>query len=116
MNIGFWMCIVLIPIWMLMAAVFGILKEKSAMLISGFNTLPAAERKLYDRAAMARDMRNSCCIWTIVMAAGAFGSYFFTPYAAGAAYIIWLVLFFKNVKLDAHKAFEKYLYEETVTK
>ena len=36
-------------------------------------------------------------------------SYFLTPYMAIPAFIIWLVLFFKEVHFDTHKAFEKYL-------
>ena len=33
-----------------------------------------------------------------------FDTYVLTPYMA-----IWLILFFKEVHFDAHKAFEKYL-------
>ena len=35
--------------------------------------------------------------------------YFLTPYMSIPAFIIWLVLFFKEVHFDNHKAFEKYL-------
>ena len=43
------------------------------------------------------------------MIIGAVMSYFVTTYMAIPAYIVWLILFFKEVHLDAHKAFEKYL-------
>lgn len=43
------------------------------------------------------------------MLIGAILSYFVTPYLAIIAFIIWLFLFFKDVHLDNHKAFEKYL-------
>ncbi len=43
------------------------------------------------------------------MLIGAVLSFFITPYMAIPAYVIWLVLFFKEVHLDARKAFEKYL-------
>lgn len=36
-------------------------------------------------------------------------SHFLTPYMAISAFIIWLVLFFKEVHFDTHKAFKKYL-------
>lgn len=39
---------------------------------------------------------------------GAICSYFISMYIAIVAYLIWLVLFFKEVHLDAEKAFEKY--------
>ena len=44
-----------------------------------------------------------------IMLVGAVLSYFLTPYMAIPAFIIWLVLFFKEVHFDTHKAFEKYL-------
>ena len=43
------------------------------------------------------------------MLAGALLSCFLTPYMAILAYIIWFVLFFKEVHFDNYKAFEKYL-------
>jgi hypothetical protein len=46
------------------ALLFTILKEKGAMLISGFNTMSKEERKLYDKAKMSKDQRNACIIWT----------------------------------------------------
>lgn len=36
-------------------------------------------------------------------------SYFLTPYMAIPVFIICIVLFFKEVHFDTHKAFEKYL-------
>ena len=40
MNIGAVMCSLLGGLFLLMGALFAALKEKAAMLISGFNTLP----------------------------------------------------------------------------
>lgn len=66
MNVGFWMCGALVFPFFIMGIVFGILKEKAAGFVSGFNLeIPA--------------------------------------------FIIWLVLFFREVHIDTHKAFEKYL-------
>ena len=47
--------------------------------------------------------------WAAVMLAGAAGSRFISGYFAVAAYVVWIVLFFREVHLDARKAFEKYL-------
>ena len=55
------------------------------------------------------DIRNQCFMWAIIMLAGALLSCFLTPYIAIPTYIIWLVLFFREVHFDNHKAFEKYL-------
>jgi hypothetical protein len=90
------------------ALLFTILKEKGAMLISGFNTMSKEERKLYDKAKMSKDQRNACIIWTIIWGIGAILSYCITQYIAIIALVIWLVVFFKNVHLDAEKAFGKY--------
>ena len=109
MNLGVWMCIVCVPFYFLLALFFGLLKEKSAVFISGFNTLSKNQQCLYNRAAMAKDMRNMFLLWTAVMSAGAVGSYVVSGYIAIAAYGVWLVSLFRNVHLDAHKAFEKYL-------
>lgn len=40
MLIGFYMCIILVPCFAVLALVFAVFKEKSVKLISGFNTLP----------------------------------------------------------------------------
>lgn len=109
MKAGAWMCIVLAGGFGAIGILFGIFKEKSAQFISGFNSLPKLEPELYDKARMARDMRNSILLWALIMLIGAAGSFFLSDYFAIAAYIIWGVLFFKDIHLDTHKAFEKYL-------
>ena len=80
-------------------------------LISGEESiLPIFEAfsKKY-KAHISRDIRNQCFMWAIIMLAGALLSCFLTPYIAIPTYIIWLVLFFREVHFDNHKAFEKYL-------
>ena len=67
------------------------------------------EQALYDKAHISCDIRNQCFMWAIIMLAGALLSCFLTPYIAIPTYIIWLVLFFREVHFDNHKAFEKYL-------
>ena len=99
----------MVPVLVLAGLLFGILKERAARFVSGFSTLPKEEQEMYDRAYISRDMRNSCFIWSGTMLAGAALSYFVTPYLAILAYIVWGVLFFKDVHFDEHKAFEKYL-------
>ncbi|HHV63785.1 MAG TPA: DUF3784 domain-containing protein [Peptococcaceae bacterium] len=108
MNIGFYACIIMTIIFGAMTILFTILGEKAAMLISGFNTMPNSQRDLYDKKKLSKDQRNSLLLWTIIMAIGASLAYFISQYIAIIAFIVWLILFFKDVHLDADKAFEKY--------
>lgn len=109
MNMGVYLCGVLVIPFALVGALFGIFKEKAAVFVSGFNTLPKKEQARYDRAGISRNVRNQCLLWSAIMLAGAALSYFVTPYMAIPAFAIWLVLFFRDVHLDARRAFEKYL-------
>ncbi len=111
MNIGAWMCGVLVIPFALVGLIFVIMKEKGANLVAGFNTFSKEEQALYDRTAIVRDIRNNCFIWSALMLAGTVLSYFVTPYMAIPTFIIWLVLFIKDAHIDAHKAFEKYLIQ-----
>lgn len=108
MNIGFWMCTVLIIPFGITGALFALLKEKAARFVAGFNSLSEEEQTMYDKAWISRDIRNQCFSWSAIMLSGAALSYFVTQYMAILAYVIWLILFFKDVHLDARKAFEKY--------
>lgn len=109
MNAGFWLCGVLVVPFAILGVLFAIFKEKATKFVSGFNSFSKEEQALYDKAHISRDIRNQCFIWTAIMLTGAVLSYFISAYMAIPAYIIWLVLFFKNVHIDNRKAFEKYL-------
>ena len=94
---------------MIIGVLFAIFKEKAAKFVSGFNSFSKEEQALYDKAHISRDIKNQCFTWAGIMLVGAVLSYFLTPYIAIPAFIIWFVLFFKEVHFDTHKAFEKYL-------
>ena len=59
MNIGFWLCGVLVILFVIMGVLFAIFKEKAAKFVSGFNSLPKEEQALYDKAHISRDMKKS---------------------------------------------------------
>ncbi len=101
-------CLLLAGVFGIIAVIFALLKEKGAMLISGFNTLPREERKKYDKMKMSIDMRNSFFLWFGILLLGAVLSYLFSNYYAMLAIIIWVFLFFKDVHIDPDKAFGKY--------
>ena len=109
MNIGAWMCGVLVIPFAIVGLLFGIFKDKATKYVAGFNMFSEKEQALYDRAAISRDIRNQCFTWSGVMLAGVFLSVLISPYMAIPAFIIWCILFFKDAHIDAHKAFEKYL-------
>lgn len=108
MNIGFFICCGLCLLFLLLALLFTVLKERGTMLISGFNTIPKELQELYDKEKMCKDQRNSILIWAVIFGVGAIASYFISPYSAIVAFVVWLIFFFKDVHLDEEKAFEKY--------
>lgn len=107
MNIGFCTCTILALLFLILSVIFALLKEKGANYVSGFNTLNHPEK--YDKAYISRDMRNQCFIYFVILSIGAVLSNFISSYIAIPTYIIWAIIFFKSVHLDAEKAFEKYL-------
>ncbi|WKY44589.1 DUF3784 domain-containing protein [Eubacteriaceae bacterium ES2] len=108
MNIGTTTCLMLAGLFFLLAIIFALLKEKGAMLISGFNTLPKTEREKYDQLKMSKDMRNSFFIWAVILTVGGLLSFFIHSYFAIFFIIVWLLLFLKDVHFDTDKAFGKY--------
>lgn len=108
MNIGVITCFMMGGLFLIGAVIFGLLKEKGAVLISGFNTLPKQEQKKYDQSKMSKDMRNAFIYWCIIWLVGAIFSYLITPYMAIISLIVWFIFFFKDVHLNPEKAFNKY--------
>ena len=95
----FWSCAVLVIPFAITGILFGIFKERATKFVAGFNTLSKEEQALYDKAYISRDIRNQCFTWSAIMLIGAVLSYFVTPYMAILAYIVWLVLFFKDLPI-----------------
>lgn len=108
MNTGFIVCGGACLLFLLFALIFTILKEKSAILISGFNTMPKEKRELYDKEKLSKDQRNAFLIWAVIQGTGAILAYSLSQYIAIVAFVIWLIVFFKDVHLDENKAFDKY--------
>ena len=111
-HIWTFICLVIAVPLALMGVIFALLKEKGAILVSGFNSLPEEERQRYDKRKLAVDVRNNLFIWSGVLFLGAALSGFISIYFAPAAIVIWLVLFFREVSFDPDKAFAKYRKKE----
>ena len=107
-NVGAISCGIFGALFLLLGVVFAALGERGAGFISGFGSLPAKKRKLYDTERMWRDQRNNFFIWAAVFAAGAALSLLVSQGFAIAAFVVWLVLFLRDVHFDAEKAFAKY--------
>ena len=108
MNVGTLTCIVMAAMFLIFSIIFALLKEKGAILISGFNSLPKEKREKYDKLKMSKDMRNLFFAWCILFVIGGVLSYFVSQYIAIIFFVIWLILFFREVHLDTEKAFGKY--------
>lgn len=108
--------IALACMFVLFALLFAIGKERAAILVSGFNALAKEERQKYDRKRLSKDMRNSFLLWAVILFVGAVGQWLVTPVIAMFAFFIWIAVFAKDVHLDVHKAFDKYLYEKSEDK
>lgn len=103
-----YVCFILAAFFAVLAAVFGFLKGKAAVLISGFNDFTQEERKYYDTARLAKDVRNLMLFLTLDMAIGAVLCHFASQYFSAAAFLVFLILLFRNAHLDSDKAFGKY--------
>ena len=93
--------------FIIIAVVFVLLKEKGVKLMAGFNDFSKEKQALYDRKKIVSDTKNSLLVWSAVLLVGGLLS-FFSFYFGIVGGVVWLVLFCKNVKFDADKAFEKY--------
>lgn len=108
MNTGFWLCGVLILPLLFIGFLFNHYQERAAKYVAGFNTLSVDEQSAYDRKALAKDMRNRCLLWSLIMGVGAYLCYLISTYMFIPTYLLFFILFFKDVHLDAKKAFAKY--------
>lgn len=108
MNIGLIACLVMGGMFLILAIVFALLKEKGAVLISGFNSMSKQERENYNQSQMSKDMRNSFLIWFAIFAIGAILSYFLSPFFSIISFVLWFILFFRDVHFDKEKAFGRY--------
>lgn len=104
----FFACVISCFFCLVFALIFAIKKGKAAMLISGFNTLTKEQRALYDTERMSRDQRNLFLLWALVLGVGAALAYFFSRFFGDAAFLLWAVLFLKELKVDEEKAFGRY--------
>lgn len=108
MNIWGLICLALCICFLLLSLVFGILKGKSTVLISGFNSFSKEEKAKYNEDKLSMDMRNSFFLWSIILFIGAIASVYINKFCGIVAIVIWVIIFLKDFYMDAKKGFEKY--------
>lgn len=107
-NIWAGINLLLCGLFIILAIIFTLLKERGAILIAGFNSFSKEKRALYDQGEIAKDTRNSLVLWSAVLLVGGLLSFVSFWFGIGSG-VVWIVLFFKNFSADADKAFAKYL-------
>lgn len=110
MNNGCIVCMTMGFLFLLFALLFAFLKERAAVLISGFNSLSKEERSCYDTRRMSCDYRNKFFYWSALWGIGSIFSYIITQYVAIAVFVIWLFSCLKDVRFDDEEAFAKYRF------
>lgn len=108
MSTGTIACLVMAVLFFIFALIFALLEERVAILISGFNSFSKEKRAKYDQIKISRDMRNRWFLWTGLFAVGAILSHFISQTVAIFIFVIWGVLFIREVHFDTEKAFGKY--------
>ena len=81
--VGFYACIVMVPCFWLLALFFAVGRERAANWLSGFHGLSKEEKAKYDRARMAKDERNACFLWGLIMLFGAMGAMWISGWGPG---------------------------------
>lgn len=95
-------------LFLIFAIVFAVKKEKACKLIGGFNFFTEEQQARYDKAAIAKDYQRLFTWWTAGAFLFALLCLWFSWWAMGAAFALFLFSIAKEMHIDAEKAFEKY--------
>ena len=86
------------------ALLFSILKEKGAILVSGFDSIPESQKDKYDKKKISLDMRNSLLLWGIILLVGTILSQSIHEYfGVGAIGIFFLLVINSIGTFDKYK-------------
>lgn len=101
MNIGFWLCMILAIPFFAIGMVFSAFSYKAVKALSKIYFFTKEEQALYDKEYTSH-AKNLCFIWAAIMFVGAMLSYFISPYMAIPAFILWLILLFREILFGPH--------------
>ena len=105
-------CLILACMFAVLWYFFSLLKGKAAIFISGFNSFSKEKREQYDTDRMVKEQADSFALWTVVLLAGVILGLTVHACCSAFLFVAWVLLFFKDVHLDADEAFEKYRRED----
>ena len=95
-------------LFLVFAIVFAVKKEKACKLIGGFNFFTEEQQAQYDRAAIAKDYQKLFTWWMVGAFVFAVLCLWFSWWAMGTAFVLFMISVFRDFHMDAEKAFEKY--------
>lgn len=99
--------IIMSILFLIISLVFFILKEKSCILISGYNFKTKSERLNYDEVKLSNAYGKTCLKYSLIFLFGSLGCILFGNMFFGVTLCIFLIYFFKDFKLD-DTIFDKY--------
>ena len=105
-------CLIVACIFAVLWYFFSLLKGKAAIFISGFNSFSKEKREKYDMDRMVKDQADSFALWTVVLFAGFILGLTVHAFCSAFLFVTWVLIFFRDVHLDADEAFEKYRRED----
>ena len=101
-------CAALGVLFCLLGLGFAAAGSKAALWVSGFNTLPPAERTGYDTARLSRDYARKFAGWGVLLLTGAGLGGWVSGWGSAGALALWAVWLFRSVHWDPERAFARY--------
>lgn len=109
MEITLMVCLLAVgALFLALAVVFAVRREKACGLLSGFNLFTPAQQARYDRAAIARDYGRLFAGWAAAAFLGAGLSLLVGLYAFIGVFVLILLTCARIFHIDPEKAFAKY--------
>ncbi|WP_250673693.1 DUF3784 domain-containing protein (plasmid) [Paraclostridium ghonii] len=103
----FFSCLIMSLIFFIVAFIFFIFKNKSCILISGYNFIPKDQRKNYDETKLSKDFGTTFFKYGLIFFLGGIGCIMISSWCFWISFAIWLIYFLRNTSFS-NKIFDKY--------
>lgn len=103
----FYYSMIMAVFFFIISMIFFIFKEKSCILIAGYNFKSKDERKQYDEKRISKDFAFSNLKYSLIFLVGSIGCILISEWCFYISFIIWLLYFIKNCG-SVNKIFDKY--------
>lgn len=107
-NIYVLTSLIMMVFFLMLAAIFQILKGKACILLAGYNNLSKEERKEYDEDHISSDMKKYFMNCSAFFIGGAISSHIFGAIGFWLGVGMWFIYFLRSFHIDIEKAFGKY--------